>query len=163
MRDSTAMDARGAMRKRELPDVLKHPGGFLVDLKRDREIPWGFWMQCAAIAVLGSLLFGFSLVRILPGLDAAGSGLWFTLSAGAAWVVFGPLLRVGTGLPWRVLAQACLVTMVFGEIVLMAGAVFQMGLGAKLEEGRWALWSAVFWVGLPIWPWFRPWRSSWPR
>lgn len=147
------MDAKGAKAEKGrievgLKDVLRHPGRSLEDLGRDRKTPWGLWALCAGIAVLGSLFYGFSLVRVFPGLDAAGSSLWFMLSAGGAWILFGPLLRVVTGQPWRVLAQACLVTMVYGEIVLVAGALFHLVLPKGPETHHAGLWSAIFWVGL---------------
>lgn len=131
-----------------LADVLWQPVKVLRELDTRRAVAWHLWGQCAAIAVLGSLFFGLSLVRILPELDATGSSLWFMASAGVAWIFFGPLLRIVTGLPWKILAQACLVTMVFGELILVAGAVFHFVFGAMLKGTAVAMGSALAWVAL---------------
>jgi len=125
----TELDGTAAARRETLFNVLRRPGTHLQNLRRRRAIPLALWSRCVGIAVLGSILFGLSLIKVHPELDPLGSSLWFTLSAGVAWILFGPILWLATGLPWKVLAQACLVTMVYGEMVLITGACFQSVAG----------------------------------
>ncbi len=79
-----------------------------------------------AVAVGGSLLYGASLAPVWPGFDIRGAALWLAVSAGLAWCVFIPALIVTTRLGWAACVDACLVTMAWGEVVLLSGAVMNV-------------------------------------
>lgn len=111
----------------ELLDHLLHPRRCMRrQLERDAawsEAPWGLWTVLGFIAVVGSLLYGASLVLALP----AGAG-WFAAlalaaSAGFGWILFGFVLLALARKAAPHLAHACLVTMLFGEAVLEIGVL----------------------------------------
>ena len=79
-------------------------------------------MLCA-VAVAGSMIYGASIAYSVPGLDLWLAALWLTMSAGSAWPVFAALLVSLTRTRWTIAADACLVTMAWGELVLVAGSI----------------------------------------
>jgi hypothetical protein len=96
------------------------------EVREGRRWPLRAAIGFGAIAVLGSLLYGASLALVLPKFDLVRGGLWIALSAGGAWIVFGPILHLVTGLHLKVLAYACLFTMAVGELVLTIGAALNL-------------------------------------
>lgn len=95
-------------------------------MDKTHPIPWPLWGLLSAVAVGGSLLYGASLSRVLPGWQVGGSALWLALAAGVSWCVFGPALVIVTKQPARVCIHACLVTMAYGEAVLAFGALLNL-------------------------------------
>lgn len=89
-------------------------------------VPLSTWAGLVVIAVAGSLLYGASLVRLFPTLQLQSSALYFTLSAGLAWCLFIPALVAGTQRSLAVVAQVCLVSMTYGEAVLLSGALLNL-------------------------------------
>jgi hypothetical protein len=79
-------------------------------------------MILIAIAILGSLAYGASLSLVLPGRQMLGSAAWLALSAGLGWCVFIPALVFVSRQPAGVCIDNCLVTMAYGEILLILGA-----------------------------------------
>ena len=77
----------------------------------------------AAIAVGGSLLYGAAAGAVLPNQMSGNAALLLTLSTGCSWFVLGGLLWATTRKPILSLAEACLVTMAFGEAALVCGAL----------------------------------------
>lgn len=84
--------------------------------------PWRLWIGLAAIAIFGSLVVGAS-IALVTGSALDGHAIWFTASAGIAWCIFGPALKIATGLGWLFLAHACLVAMAHGELVLALATI----------------------------------------
>jgi hypothetical protein len=84
------------------------------------------WSLLTAVAVAGSLLYGASLAPVWPGFDIRGAALWLAASAGLAWCVFIPTLIAITRRGWAECVDACLVTMAWGEVVLIGGAAINV-------------------------------------
>ena len=114
---------------------LRHPCRQLqaFDLRQVEgySIPYRIWGALSGIAVGGSLGYGATLRLHLPQWRPVRSGLWLALAAGLSWCVFGPLLVWLTRRRTLTCMHACLVTMVYGEAVLGAGAAYN--LAAKLK------------------------------
>jgi hypothetical protein len=85
-------------------------------------LPLLTWLWLILIAVGGSVIYGASLSLVLPQWRPTEGALWMALSAGLSWCVFGPALSLLTCRNAFVLAHACLVTMAYGEAVLVTGA-----------------------------------------
>lgn len=115
--------------RRTVPGVvmatLLRPVTALDSVRQNASHPIRLWTSLAAIAVLGSLFCGAALAQQLDW-NIGGAGLWMALSAGLGWCVLGLVLMISTRQPLRVLAQACLVTMAYGEGVLFVGAMFNL-------------------------------------
>jgi hypothetical protein len=90
------------------------------------QLPYKTWSWLAAIAVSGSGLYGASLSLVLPGWSTADGALWLILSAGLGWCIFGPALILVTGRNIFTVTHACLVTMAYGEAVLIGGAIINL-------------------------------------
>lgn len=105
-----------------MPHTILHSVAGFAPAERSA-IPFARWTALAAFAAGGSLLYGGSLALVLPGWNPGAAALWLTLSAGLAWCVFLPALRACTGLRWGECVDAGLVTMAFGEVVLVSGAL----------------------------------------
>jgi hypothetical protein len=126
---------------RSLRHPLRQLRAFEQQRPTPRTLPLATWGALTAIAVGGSAVYGASLARVLPGWRPREGALWLALSAGAGWCVFGPgLIRV-TGKHPFVCAQACMVTMAYGEGVLVTGAVLNALLADRqqlpwLDRGR---------------------------
>ena len=88
-----------------------------------RDVAWATWGWLAAIAVLGTLLYGSALPR--------NSTLRLLASTTAAWCLFGPALVLLTRRSVLTCAHACLVTMVYGIGVLAVGA----GIAHAVQPG----------------------------
>lgn len=121
-----------------------------------RDVARAAWGWLAAIAVLGTLLYGSALPR--------NSTLRLLASTGLAWGLFGPALVLLTGRSVRTCAHACLVTMAYGIAVLAAGAGIAHALhpGIPFHVGWVALSNVV--MGAAIVRQFstldvRPWRT----
>lgn len=108
-------------------ETLLLPRGAILALSQELRLglrpPVVLWIELAAIAVAGSLAYGASLA--LAG--AVDSGILpvaarFTAAAALAWLVFLPVLALALRQPVAVALQACLVSMAYGEGVLLAGA-----------------------------------------
>src|SRR5688572_25982160 len=85
--------------------------------------PLGLWATFVAWAVVGSSLFGASLAFAFPNLNPGAAAFFFTAGAGAAWILFLPLLRVATRQSWDVCIHISLEAMAAGEAILMTGAL----------------------------------------
>ncbi|HET6330445.1 MAG TPA: hypothetical protein VFF76_06605 [Holophagaceae bacterium] len=109
---------------------LLHPRRTLRAFAAAPAWPVATWSALTAIAVIGSCFYGASLARVLPW-DPRGSALWLALSSGLGWCVLGPMLILATRQHPKVLAQACLVTMAYGEGVLALGAVANLILSLR--------------------------------
>ena len=88
----------------------------------DKTKPCGLILCLMAVAVAGSLIYGASLAAVFPAWSERGTAAWLAISAGLAWCVFGPVLLRIAQTPWRVCLLACLVSMAFGEAILVTGA-----------------------------------------
>lgn len=110
-----------------LARTLRHPALALQAFARAPHWPFRRWTALTGIAVGGSCLYGASLARVLPW-HPGGAALWLALSSGLGWCVLGPVLIAATRQDPKVLAQACLVTMAYGEGVLAAGAALNLAL-----------------------------------
>ena len=108
-----------------LIDSLRHPRLSLRTFTDAPSWPVALWSALTAIAILGSCFYGASLARVLSW-NPQGSALWLALSSGLGWCVLGPVLIVTTHQRPRVLAQACLVTMAYGEGVLFIGGMLDL-------------------------------------
>ena len=101
---------------------MTHPQRTLVRLNRDQansaKAPLWLWARLTAVALGGSLTYGASFGLVAPRWRGWRGGLWVAASAGLAWCGFGPALVWATRRNPLVLAQACLVTMAYGEFVL---------------------------------------------
>jgi hypothetical protein len=84
--------------------------------------PWSQWALLTLIAVGGSCIYGASLAWVMPEWRPGGGALWLALSAGLGWCVFGPVLIAATRLRPFAATHACMVTMAWGEAVLVTGA-----------------------------------------
>ncbi len=104
-----------------LLSALLHPRRALREFEAREFWPWPVWIPLGLLAVGGSLIFGASMARHLNW-SFWGSAWWLTLGSGSGWFLLGPTLRGVTGLSWRLLAHACMVTMAYGELVLLSGA-----------------------------------------
>lgn len=85
-------------------------------------LPLPTWAGLVSIAVGGSAIYGASLSLRFPGWRPAKGALWLALSAGLGWCVFGPSLLLVTRRNAFACAHACLVTMAYGEAVLLSAA-----------------------------------------
>lgn len=113
------------------------------------ELPYTTWGALTGIAVGGSAIYGASLSRVFPRWRLTGSALWLALSAGGGWCVFGPALVLMSRRNAFTCAHACLVTMAYGEGVLLTGAGINLLLAGRRGVGR--LDPRAFnlaWVGL---------------
>jgi hypothetical protein len=86
-------------------------------------LPLPTWAGLVGIAVGGSSVYGASLSRRFPRWRPTSGALWLALSAGLGWCVFGPTLLLVTRRNALTCAHACLVTMAYGEAVLVSGAL----------------------------------------
>ncbi|MBS1767152.1 MAG: hypothetical protein JST05_07105 [Acidobacteria bacterium] len=142
---------------------LRHPRRTLKAFATAPFWPVATWSALAAIAVVGSGFYGASLARVLPW-DPRGSALWLALSSGLGWCVLGPALIFATRQRPKALAQACLVTMAYGEAVLCIGALLNLFVHAEhpglLNAGAIALSNALMAfalasqlraLGVPLW------------
>ena len=105
---------------------LRHPRvqlrAFDADHASRTRLPYAAWAGLTGIAVLGSALYGASLSLVFPQWHPAQGAGWIALSAGLAWCLFGPALVWTTRRRLFTCAHACLVTMAYGEAVLVTGA-----------------------------------------
>jgi hypothetical protein len=85
-------------------------------------LPLPAWAGLVGIAAGGSAIYGASLSLRFPGWRPDKGALWLALSAGLGWCVFGPSLLLVTRRNAFACAHACLVTMAYGEAVLLSGA-----------------------------------------
>jgi hypothetical protein len=94
------------------------------------DFPYKVWVWLLCIAVIGSGIYGASLALVLPWnfLDGA---LWLILSAGAGWCVFIPAIIIVTNRKLFVCFHACLVTMAYGEAVLLFAAAINLLISAS--------------------------------
>jgi len=110
--------------------LLFRPDEFLADWARKKpswnNVPWAVWGIGAAAAVLGSLFYGGTLGLVLPVPQLTAGALWLTLSSGLSWPIFGLALILCTKQSPLLCAQACLVTMLHGELVLALGGLLNI-------------------------------------
>jgi hypothetical protein len=92
-------------------------------LRTKDQVPVLRWLALSGVAVVGSMIFGASLSHRLPALEFWKAAVWLTIGAGSAWLVFGPLLLVVTRIRLFAAIDACLVTMAWGEAVLVTGSL----------------------------------------
>jgi hypothetical protein len=93
-------------------------------------LPYRCWSGFAAIAIVGSCVYGGSISLVLSGWKLGYGALLLTLSAGLSWCIFGPILVIATKTNVFTCAHACLVTMAYGESVLFVGALINLLLSA---------------------------------
>lgn len=138
--------------QRGLFAALRYPLRFLQGFEAAgpslRTIPYATWAGLTAIAFLGSFVYGASLSLAVPDWDPKGGALWMALSAGLAWCVLGPTLVFLTRKSAFVLAHACLVTMSYGEGVLVTGALLNLLLAAGIGQTAGPGVFNIGWVGL---------------
>ncbi len=101
---------------------LRHPRQRLQEFEQVQVMPYRLWSSLVGIAVGGSGLYGASLSLVQSQWRPAKSGLWLALSAGLSWCLFIPILALLTRRRLRDCFHACLVTMAYGETVLVNGA-----------------------------------------
>lgn len=95
-------------------------------------VPWSIWIGLVAIAVGGSCLYGASLAYAMREGQLSRGALWLALSAGCAWAIFIPTLSLVTGRRLLSCAHAGLITMAYGELVLVSAALINLLLGSRL-------------------------------
>jgi hypothetical protein len=109
-----------------LASALRHPRTqmcrFAAAPPRLSMLPVRTWAGLVGIAVGGSAIYGASLSLRFPRWRPDSGALWLALSAGLGWCVFGPTLVLVTRRNALTCAHACLVTMAYGEAVLVSGA-----------------------------------------
>ncbi len=114
------------MKEFDLLTCLMHPINQLRTFERMvlafSDAPIITWSFLTLVAIGGSVIYGASLSLCFPDFRAEDSALWLTLSSGLAWCIFGPLLVKLTQKNMFVCAHACLITMAYGEVVLLSGA-----------------------------------------
>ncbi len=110
-----------------LSSALRHPRTqmrrFATEPPTLSTLPVSTWAGLVGIAVGGSAVYGASLSRRFPRWRPTSGALWLALSAGFGWCVFGPTLLLVTRRNALTCAHACLVTMAYGEAVLVSGAL----------------------------------------
>ena len=89
-------------------------------------VPVTPWVTMTGISIGGSLVFGWSVGQVLHAQLKANVALWFALSAGVSWCIFGPILILVTKRSPLLLAHACLVSMCYGEGILIIGALLNI-------------------------------------
>jgi hypothetical protein len=96
-------------------------------------IPWRTWGALIGIAVGGSCIFGGTLAPFFPEWNFLRGALWITLSAGLSWCIFIPTLSLISRQNLAVIFHASLVTMAYGEAVLVTAAAINLVLyGLKI-------------------------------
>jgi predicted DCC family thiol-disulfide oxidoreductase YuxK len=107
--------------------ALRHPLQQMVELNEHPIIPYTVWLALVAIAVVNSFLFG-GILGVVVGNARVGifGGMWVTLSAGMSWALLIPALWKISGKPLLLILHASLVTMAYGEIVLLAGEIVSL-------------------------------------
>jgi hypothetical protein len=80
----------------------------------------------AAVAVIGSLVFGAAAGLAIPHRVGQSTALLLTLSTGCSWLLLGAFLVAITRKDIFDLAEACLTAMAYGEAVLVSGAVLDV-------------------------------------
>ena len=93
--------------------------------------PYRAWLLHSSLAVGGSLIFGGSLNRALPRWSQRGAAWWLTLSSGAGWLVLGPALLLASRGNINSCIQACLVSMSYGETILLIAALLNYVLKSQ--------------------------------
>jgi len=111
-------------------------------------LPWRAWIGFALIAIVGSALYGGSLAIAIPQIDLIKGALWLTLSAGFAWLIFGPGLVWLSKKPLLTCAHACLVTMAYGEGVLLVGALLNVVIARSGLKPPFSIAFNFGWVAL---------------
>lgn len=103
---------------------LRHPSAQMRRLEASgATAPLAIWVGFIAVAVVGSLVYGASLTLVLNGWSAINGAVWLAASAGLGWCVFVPVLIAVTRRRTVTCVHACLVTMAYGEVVLVSGAL----------------------------------------
>jgi hypothetical protein len=92
------------------------------------------------LALGGSLFYGASLSQAVEA-DALGGALWLTLCAGLGWAALVPALTLASRLRLSEVLRHCLVTICYGEAVLVIGAIANF---ADLSNGTAANLLIVF-------------------
>lgn len=104
------------------------------------QLPSSTWFWLLGIAFGGSLIYGSSLSLMFPGWNITTGAIWITASAGLAWCFFGPGLIYTTRKHPFTLGHACLVTMAYGELILLVGAVSNLLMASSIAQPT-ALWN----------------------
>lgn len=90
--------------------------------------PVGAWVVFGALAVTGSIIYGASVARVVPGWTMGRGGLWMLLSAALSWAILGYALMRLTRTPLSFCIHVCLVTLVYGVAILQLGALLNWAL-----------------------------------
>lgn len=116
--------------KSSLGRCLRHPREQLAAFDAARptlaNLPYLLWALLTGIAFIGSFIYGASLSLVLPQWRPTTGALWLALSAGLGWCLFGPVLVAVARRSAFTCAHACLITMAYGEMVLVAGAILNL-------------------------------------
>jgi hypothetical protein len=90
--------------------------------------PWPLarWTMLVAWAVLGSCLYAASLTLAALDYPLIRTLIWFTCSAGFAWLAFIRCMSIAGRLPLNRCIDIALQTMAVGELVLCAGALVNL-------------------------------------
>jgi|GEM_PF-1545074 len=99
-------------------------------------IPWVAWPVMTLMAVFGSLIYGYSVVRTAALPMGWEGGVLVALPAGIGWCCLGFALVVVTRKNPFFLAHVCLVSMFWGEVWLLLGALLNLWL--KTQSGIFA-------------------------
>ncbi|NJK90414.1 MAG: hypothetical protein HC904_00425 [Blastochloris sp.] len=91
-------------------------------------IPWAGWTVMSLMAVMGSLIYGYALVTTAGLSMGWEGGVLVAVPAGLGWCVLGLALLGLTKRHPIFLAQVCLVSMFWGEIWLLCGAVLNLAV-----------------------------------
>lgn len=106
--------------------ALLHPVQALSNYEHQSGGWWALWSKLSLIAIGGSLIYGASIAMVSDGWQLGRGALWLTLSAGLSWIIFMPILAWSLKLRLGAILQACLITMAYGEMVLVGGAMINL-------------------------------------
>lgn len=116
---------------------LRHPSQQLQIFdqlqQKHPSLPYRLWSGLIAIAMGGSLIYGASLSLIFHRWRPGRSALWLALSAGGSWCLFGPFLILFSRRRARTCAHAYLITMAYGESILISGAIINLLFSLKSD------------------------------
>ncbi len=89
--------------------------------------PYFVWSMLCVLALIGTAFYALSLSWAFPVGSVLQWVMVLTLSTGISWCVLLPLLVLITQKRWGVCVHVCLVTMAFGEAVLISGGLLNLG------------------------------------
>lgn len=119
--------------------------------ERDDAPPAEIFAVCLAIAVLGTVVYGFTMKLHAGSAEMAVGALTMPLCAGAAWTISFPALYIfnsalGSRVDFSTTALAALITVAFGSLAMLASVpvTWFFTLALPWEATRWLVNLVVF-------------------